>query len=85
MIFELDRHRAGEWDRFQVRKIGLRRQRQKFESLFSLIRDLDRWTADEKQLLERVVRAKSAAEETTYLELMRGHERLRTEIINLGS
>jgi len=85
MIFELDRKRAGEWDRFQVRKIGLRTQRSKFESLFSLIRDLDHWTAAEKQLLARIVRAKSAAEETTYLKLMRRHERLRREIISLGS
>jgi hypothetical protein len=85
MIFELDRDRAGQWDRFQVRKIGLRTKRQKFESLFSLIRDLDRWTMAERQLLKRIVQAKSAAEETTYLKLMQRHERLRREIIRLGS
>jgi hypothetical protein len=85
MIFELDQNHAGEWDRFQVRKIGLRMQRRKFESLVSLVRDLDRWTAAEKQLLERIVRVKNAAEETSYLKLMQRHERLRTEIINLGS
>jgi hypothetical protein len=85
MIFELEQKRAGEWDRFQVRKIGLRTQRQKFESLFSLVRNLPRWSAQEKQLLERIVQAKSAAEETTYLKLMRRHERLRREIISLGS
>ncbi|HEY3579255.1 MAG TPA: hypothetical protein VGK82_01890, partial [Pyrinomonadaceae bacterium] len=85
MIFELDRDRAGEWDRFQVRKIGLRTQRQKFESLFSLVRDLPRWSTQEKQLLERIVRAKSAAEETTYLKLMRRHARLRATLIRLGS
>jgi hypothetical protein len=28
MIFELDRHRAGDWDQFQVRRIGLTVQRQ---------------------------------------------------------
>ena len=85
MIFELDRKRAGEWDRFQVRKIGLRSQRRKFESLVSLVADLNRWSPQEQQLLDRIVRAKSAAEETTYLKLMQRHERLRTEIINLGS
>jgi hypothetical protein len=71
--------------RFQVRKIGLRTQRQKFESLFSLVRDLPRWSAQEKQLLKRFVQAKNAAEETTYLKLMQRHERLRREIISLGS
>jgi len=85
MIFELDRNCAGEWDRFQVRKIGLRSQRRRFESLVSLIDDLSRWSAQEQQLLERIVRAKSAAEETSYLKLMQRHERLRTAIINLGS
>jgi hypothetical protein len=43
------------------------------------------WTTDEKQMLERIVEAKSAAEEITYLKLMRQHERLRAEIIKLGS
>lgn len=85
MIFELNQKFAGEWDRFQVRKIGLRTQGRKFESLFSLVRDLPRWSVQEKQLLKRIVQAKSAAEETTYLKLMQRHERLRREIIRLGS
>ena len=84
MIFELDEQRAGDWDRFQVRKIGLRMQGRKFESLASLTREA-RWSRDERQMLERIVRAKGAAEETTYLKLMRRHERLRAEIIKLGS
>jgi hypothetical protein len=74
MIFELDRESAGDWDRFQVRKIGLLMQRRKVKSLAALAPDL-----------KRILRAKSAAEETTYLELMRQHERLRTQIIKLGS
>jgi hypothetical protein len=85
MIFELDQKRAGDWDRFHIRKIGLRTQRRKFESLASLVKNLSSWRAAEKQLLNRIVRAKSAAEESTYLELMRRHERLRAEIIELGS
>lgn len=85
MIFELDQKRSGDWDRFHVRKIGLRIQRRKFESPASLVTDLSDWTEAEKQLLEQIVRARSAAEETTYLHLMRRHERLRAEIIKLGS
>lgn len=84
MIFELDQKRAGDWDHFQVRKIGLTMQGRKFESLASLISAAS-WSRDEKQMLDRIVRAKSAPEETTYLKLMRGHERLRAEIISLGS
>ncbi len=84
MIFELDQKRAGDWDRFQVRKIGLRMQGRKFESLAAVIR-VAGWSRDEKQMLDRIVRAKCAAEEITYLKLMRRHERLRAEIITLGS
>ena len=82
MIFELDQKRAGDWDNFQVRKIGFRMQGRGFESLLSLVPD---WSGDEKQRLKRIVDAKSAAEETTYLKLMREHERLRAAIIKLGS
>jgi len=74
MIFELDQKRIGDWDRFQVRKLGFRIQRRKFESLSALLPGF-----------KRVAAAKNAAEETTYLKLMRGNERLRAEIIKLGS
>ena len=84
MIFELDQRRAGDWDEFHVRKIGLRMQGSKFESLASVVREVS-WSRNEKQLLAQIVRAKNAAEETTYLKLMRQHERLRAQIIKLGS
>jgi len=84
MIFELNKEHAGDWDRFQVRKIGFKTARQKAKDFTELL-NLKSWSADEKGLLERIVRAKSSAEETTYLKLMRRHERLRREIINLGS
>lgn len=74
MIFELDQKRARDWDRFQVRKIGLRMQQRKVRSVPELVPEF-----------KQVVRAKSAAEETTYLKLMQRYERLRTEIIKLGS
>ena len=84
MIFELNKAQAGDWDRFQVRKIGFEAARQKAKNFTELL-DLKGWSADEKKLLERIVRAKTGAEETTYLKLMRRHERLRREIIRLGS
>jgi len=84
MIFELDQKRAGDWDRFHIRKIGLRMPGLKFESLASLLPTAS-WSSHERQMLEQIVRAKSADEEATYLKLMSRHERLRAEIIKLGT
>lgn len=83
MIFELNKEQAGDWDRFQVRNIGFKAARQKAKDFTELL-NLQDWSADEKTLLERIVRAKTGAEETTYLKLMQRHQRLRREIIRLG-
>ena len=83
MIFELDHERRGDWDRFQVRKIGFKAQRQKRSGLaavLALIPDLG-----ERRLLERIVRAKMGEEERMYLRLMQRHNQLRSEMIRLGS
>jgi hypothetical protein len=83
MIFELSGERRGDWDHFQVRKIGFRAQRQKetsFAAVLSLLPNLG-----EKELLSRIVRAKTGPEERTYLKLMQRHERLREQIIKIGS
>jgi hypothetical protein len=69
MIFELDEERRGDWDRFQVRKIGFKAQRDK--NVLSMIRKL--------------AQAKLGAEEVTYLRLMQKDEELRRAIIKLGS
>src|SRR6185295_2921466 len=69
MIFELDAKRRGDWDRFQVRRIGFKAQRNK--NVLSLMRD--------------VAKAKQAPEEVTYLRLMQKDEKLRRAIIKLGS
>jgi hypothetical protein len=63
-------------------------ERRAFEHLalvFSLIPNLARWTQDEKRALLRLARAKAGAEESKYLRLLQRHERLRAEIIQLGS
>jgi hypothetical protein len=49
-----------------------------------LIPDLDRWERAEKELLVRILRAKSSGDETRYLKLMQKHERLRAAFIELG-
>lgn len=70
MIFQLAGTENHDWDRFQVRKIGFKTQGKEFESLISD---------------PRIVGAKSAAEETTYLRLMQKDHQLRQELIKLGS
>ena len=69
MIFELDDKRRGDWDRFQVRKIGFRAQREK--NVLSLIR--------------KIMQAKLGPEEVTFLRRMQKDEKLRNAIIKLGS
>lgn len=84
MVFELNEEQTGDWDRFQVRKIGFNAARQKAKDIIEIL-NLRGWTDDEKKLLSRIVRAKTNSEETTYLKLMRRHDRFRREIIRLGS
>ena len=69
MIFELNDERRGDWDRFQIRKIGFKAQRTK--NVLSMVRS--------------IAQAKLGAEEVTYLRLMQKDEKLRSAIIELGS
>jgi hypothetical protein len=129
MILELDKppdvSRSGDWDRFQVRNIGLRVQRQMadrfkgdaermrretvdelrrllrirekdwwkveqpalsdFAITLSLVDDLRRWSQSEKKALLKIIRAKTTADESSYLKLMQKHARLRSAMIKLGS
>lgn len=71
MIFELDSERRGDWDRFQIRKIGFRAQRG--------------FSAEEKQALGQIAKAKESREEVQYLGLTQKDERLRSVILKLGS
>jgi len=128
MIFELDNPRRaspGDWDRFQVRNIGLAVQRhmaakyggdpERFRSAavkelarlldlntndwreeklavlsdfsvtLSLVEDLSQWNEVEKKALVKIIRAKAASDESSYLKLMQKHARLRRTLIRLGS
>ena len=69
MIFELDEERRGDWDRFQVRTIGFKAQRDK--NVLSIIRN--------------ITQAKLGPEEVTYLRRMQKDEELRRAIIKFGS
>jgi hypothetical protein len=122
MIFE--ETASGDWDRFQVRHLGLAVQRrmaaagsdaERFRSAavkdlaraleirveawpkaglpalndfavaLSLVADLHTWSDAEKRALGRVIRAKAARDENSYLKAMQKHARLREVIIKLGS
>ena len=76
------------------RRLGVDLQSWKGEALrraaslalvLDLIEDLGRWTQEEKALAVAILRAKSARDETGYLNRMRRHRRLRSEILKIGS
>ena len=56
-----------------------------FSVALSLIPDLDDWSAVEKQAVMEIIRAKTRNDESRYLKTMQRHDRLRAEIIRLGS
>ena len=129
MLYEVPqagRDDAGhEWDRFEVRHIGLAVQRSMaalytgdaramradsaayitrvldidasrwseaarhlFDGLalvLAMIPGIGRWSASEKQLAARVVRAKARGDEARYLRLMQRHARLRAALVRYGS
>jgi hypothetical protein len=125
MILQLNKEQKGDWDRFQLRNIGLAVQRRMpkecagdaermratavrrveqtlgvraasfnrtqrrvfsdFALVLSLLSDLKRWSAEDKQQLFRIVRAKVDTDEIGYLKEMQQHARLRKEMIKLGS
>jgi hypothetical protein len=56
-----------------------------FALVLALIPDLSSWTQDEKQLIVRIIRAKSKPDEMLYLHLLQNHARLRDSLLRLGS
>jgi len=56
-----------------------------FSLLAALIPDLSSWTAEEKQALVEIIRAKASENEADYLRRLQQHTRLRHEILRLGS
>jgi hypothetical protein len=53
--------------------------------VLALIPDLARWTTEEKADLVRIIRAKAARDEMRYLRLTQRHQRLRRQLLRLGS
>ena len=56
-----------------------------FGLALSLVEDLTRWNEVEKKALVKIIRAKAASDESSYLKLMQKHARLRSAMIKLGS
>ena len=52
--------------------------------ILALIPDLSRWSLAEKDQLVKIIRAKTAANEMTYLRQTQRHARLRAELLRLG-
>jgi len=53
--------------------------------VLAMIRGIERWSADEKQLAAQILRAKGRGDEARYLRLIQQHTKLRAGIIELGS
>jgi len=62
-----------------------RRALDNWSLVLALIPDLRRWSAEERRELVRIIRSQSAANEMQYLRLTQRHERLRRELLRLGS
>jgi hypothetical protein len=71
MIFQLRGTENDDWNDFQIRNVGFRSKGQ-LKSVVSLFPD-------------KLIRARAAAEETTYLRLMQKDKRLREQILKHGS
>jgi hypothetical protein len=56
-----------------------------FAVTLSLIEDLSEWSNAEKRALLKIIRAKAASDESSYLKLMQKHARLRSALIRIGS
>ena len=62
-----------------------RRALQNWSLVLALIPGLSRWSRVEKNQLVKIIRAKSAANEMTYLHQTQRHTRLRAALLRLGS
>ena len=56
-----------------------------FALVLLLIRDVEEWTQQEKQMLLQIIQAKAGTDEGRYLRLMQKHAKFRRAVIMLGS
>lgn len=84
--------RASETEVSRALRLSLSRwnpaERQAFDNwslVLGLIPNLIRWSPQEKQDVARIIRAQASANEMRYLRLTQKHERLRKELLRMGS
>jgi hypothetical protein len=58
---------------------------QNLSLLLAMIPEIEKWSASEKELATRIIRAKGGADEAVYLKLMQKHTKLRDALVRLGS
>jgi hypothetical protein len=56
-----------------------------FALMLALIRNLPRWSKEEKRAIARIIKAKAGTEESRYVRLLQTHSKLRDEVIRIGS
>jgi hypothetical protein len=57
---------------------------ERLSPILALIPDLDHWASTEKRGLVRIIRAKGAERQATYIRLLRGHRRLARSLYDLA-
>jgi hypothetical protein len=72
-------------ERLEAWKGEARRAFEDFALVLALVPDLSRWTAEDKRLLVRIIRAKVGPEESRFLRFIRRHTKLKGAIVKLGS
>jgi hypothetical protein len=84
VLFETPGSEPGVWDRFSVGRLA-RALTKSGGGLRALAGRSNRWTREELEALDEIVRAKEGREERDYLLSMQQHRRLRSAAVLLGS
>jgi len=58
---------------------------QNMSLVLAMIPEIEKWSAGEKHLAVRIIRAKGGADEAVYLKLMQKHHRFRDALVRFGS
>jgi hypothetical protein len=88
LIYEWPGSETGDWDGFSLRRAAQAAVSHAADANVSAIAraaGLEHWPRADRALLQRVVAAKQAPEESRYLELMRHHTKLRRAFLALGA
>ncbi|HUP03411.1 MAG TPA: hypothetical protein VMU19_05450 [Bryobacteraceae bacterium] len=91
ILYEGPASEPGAWDRFRIRNLALRAERNSapaatpLEKAFALMPGWRSWSPEEKRAAEEIARAKQSGSEARYLRLMQRHARFRAALLAAGS